>query len=254
MGSRGQTTQSIPFWAQPFASSLLPTATGLVSPGAPDQLLQGNLPLKPFDPALEQKVAGFNPAQMAGLGVLEGTAGANLGVAATGMGELNKTLLGDYLSPDKNPFLGQTFDAASRGVVNQYQNATAPGAMVAAQQGGVAGGSADTENQASNKFSLGQTLSDLAAQIYGGNYSRERGIQAAAPGMVGAAQQSLAAPAQQLLGAGTLQQGQTQTELDTARQNAELKTQYPFQLLSFLGNMLGTATGGGGAVTASTSK
>ena len=254
MGSRSNTTQSLPAWAKPWANTLLPTATGLTAPGADPSLTQGALPLKPYDPALSQQVAGFNPTQLAGLGALGGTAAPSLALAGSGVNQLEKTLSGDYLSPGSNPFLDQTYSAAARNMTDQYQMATAPSNAIAAQQAGVGGGSADQQNQALSRFGLGQNLSDLATQIYGGNYAQERGLQNSAMSAIPGMQGALAAPGQQLLGAGTLQQSQTQTELDFAQKNAQAKEEYPYTLLSYLGNMLQTATTGGGQSTAGTSK
>jgi len=254
MGSRSQSTQSIPSWALPAAKSIFSTGFDLSAPGQTPAYLPEGLNLAPFNPALEQQLAGFNPTQQAGMDYLTGSAGASADLAGAGAQQLQDTLQGQYLSPESNPYLQSTYNAAADAMTNQYQQAIAPSLMAQAQQGGVMGGSGMQEQQAYNQFNLGQNLSDLASKIYGGNYAAERGNQLAGLGMVGAGQQAISAPGQQLLGVGALGQGQTQAGMDVATQNAQLRQEYPYKQLSYLGNLLGTATTGGGSVTAGTSK
>jgi len=229
---------------------------GLISPGNPLSATgpygPGAFQLAPMNPALMQQVAAFDPAQKAGLSALEASAGPSAGLAMAGAGQIADTAGGSYLG--SNPYLNSMFNAASQGMVNQYRNATAPGLSVAAQQGGVAGGSADRANQALAQFGLGENLSQLAAGIYGQDYEAERGRQLQAASLVPQAQASLTAPGQSLLTAGTVQQGQTQAELDATRANAQLQQEYPFTLTSYLANALGAFTGAGGQTTAGTSK
>jgi len=256
MGSRSSTQQSVPAWALPYAQEFLRTGTSLIAPGATDA--QGNVlsanpfPLTAMPAGLLQQVAPFSAAQQAGLSALEGGALPSAQLAGANAQQIGQTLGGAYLN--SNPYLDATYNDAASALTNQYKMATAPSLMAQAQQGGVAGGSAAQEQQAYNQFGLGQNLSGLAAQIYGTNYQDERARQLQASGLVPGAQGAIAAPGQQLLGAGTLEQSQAQTLLDTQRANAQLQQEYPFQLLSYLGNALGTATGGGGQVTAGTSK
>jgi hypothetical protein len=240
MGSRSQTTQALPPWALPYAQGFLGKANDLSN--------------TPYNPNVEQGLAPFNPTQQAGLNYLTDTAAPSATLAGSGINQLQSTLAGNYLSPESNPYIDATYNAAARNAVNQYTNAIGPGNIVSAQQGGVAGGSADVQNQALSQFNLGQNLTDLAAQMFGANYAGERQIQAQAPNQIGALQGALAQPGQQLLGAGTLQQGQQQAGMDVSTGNALLRQQYPFTLNSYLGNAIGTATGGGGQATAGTSK
>jgi len=255
MGSRSESTQSLPAWARPYAESLLRTGTGLVAPGATiagKPAAEDTLPILQAPPDLYQQIAGFNPTQQAGMDYLTGSAGASAGLAGAGAGQVGQTLRGDYLNA--NPYLNSTFADAAYNLTDQYKSATAPSLLAQAQQAGVYGGSAMNEQQDRNETDLSRGLASLASQIYGGNYQTERGRQLESANMIPQLQQSIAAPGQQLLGVGTLQQGQTQTELDAAKANAELKQEFPIKLLSYLGNLMGTATGSGGVAGVSTSK
>lgn len=79
---------------------------------------------------------------------------------------INQTLQGDFLSPDSNPFLQQTFNRAAD----------------------LTRGRLDTEfsgagrNLGASMPARSEELQTLASNIYGGNYQFERGIQANTPG------------------------------------------------------------------------
>lgn len=249
-----QTTTSMPAWLQPIAQQILGTGLNtatpgnpLAAPGAMGPGSPGGTTLAPYNPAMNVQVAPQNATQTGAMNYLTGGAApAAAGLAGGEAGMLGSTIAGNYLNPGTNPYLDATYNAAARGLTNQYQMATAPGAAVAAQQAGVSGGSADQQNQAFNRFNLGTNLSDLAAQIYGGNYAQERTRQLQAANLVPAAQGALVQPGATGLAVGGLQQGQTQAQLDASTRNAVSQTQWPYQLVSFLaslGQQAGSGTG-----------
>jgi hypothetical protein len=84
------------------------------------------------------------------------------------------TINGDYLSPDSNPFLKQNVD-------------TAMGQAKAAVNSNFTG---DNNGNSAHQEWLNRTLGQTAAQMYGDNYNRERGMQMqgilAAPGQAAA--------------------------------------------------------------------
>jgi len=252
MGSRSSSVSSLPKWALPTAQKLLASGENLVSPGSAEGKI--TYPIAPMDPALEAQLAPFTSTQQAGISALQGTALPSLGLAFGGANELQKTLSGAYLNPQTNPYQTAWFNAMVDPVVKNYSAAVGPGNIVAAQQGGVAGGSADRQNQSLAQYGLGRNLADMATQSFGKAYDTERGIMANAPAQVGALQAALGAPGQQLLGAGTLEQGQQQAGMDIGTQNAQLRQQYPYAQQSYLTNLLGNVTGAGGVTSAGTSK
>lgn len=252
-----QTTTSIPAWLMPVAQQFLGTGINLTSPGnplaAPGGLGKGSpgaATLAPYDPAMNVSVAPFNSTQTGAMDYLtRGAAPASAGLAGNAAGNLNATLSGDFLNPGTNPYLDATYNAAARNTTNQYTNAIAPMSAVNAMQAGVSGGTADQQNQAFNRFNLGQNLSDLAAQIYGGNYAQERTRQLQAAQLVPSTQGALNQPGATGLAVGGLQQGQTQAGLDASTRNAVSQTQWPYQLTSFLASLAGQAGGGTGTTT-----
>lgn len=84
------------------------------------------------------------------------------------------TIQGKYLSPESNPYLGANYDAAANRAAKAYRFATAPGIDAQFARAGSFGGSAHQQTKDMANFDFGQSLTDLANQMYGENYSRER--------------------------------------------------------------------------------
>lgn len=202
--------------------------------------------IAPYNPAMNQQLAAFTPTQEQAMGGILGQVPGAQGLADVGGGQLGATLGGAYLAgPGMNPYLDPTYAAAARGMVNQYQTATAPSLMAEAQRAGAYGSTAFDQAQALNQYGLGQNLSDLAAQIYGGAYEAERGRQMQGLGALPSTLAAQFAPQQQALGIGTLQQQQAQQGLDIGTANALRQQQYGYTVLDALGGALGTAAGPG---------
>lgn len=193
-----------------------------------------------------------NVAFPSGSGAPTGSPPTATGLAGMGGTYLSNVLGGQYLDPQSNPWLAQTANEATQGLVNRYKEATAPSLMaqsIGAGGGGpgaLAGSSGFNEQQALNQYDLGQNIGNLEANIYGGAYNQERQNQQGALGMLGSTQNALYTPANELLGVGSLQQQQGQSVLDTEFQNALRAAQWPMQQLSQFGNIFGQAIGGSG--------
>lgn len=101
--------------------------------------------------------------------------------------EYGRTITGGYLSPDSNPYLRQTFDSAAKGVTDAYSNVVQPRTdSMFFGPGSMGGNTAYGQQVQQNQVGLARGLSDLATNIYGGNYQQERqrqfGAAGAAPG------------------------------------------------------------------------
>lgn len=83
---------------------------------------------------------------------------------------------GEFLTPDSNPFLRGSIEAAQRPVLDAYQQRIAP--QLAAQFGGGfgVGGSASMNAQRLAAEGVSRNLSDSATQAYASAYARERGL------------------------------------------------------------------------------
>ncbi|SRR5579875_3136897 len=224
----------LPLWAQPYALEFLSDVGNYVNQG----LAQGY----PFPP---EQLYGFTPAQVAGMNLGEQSAlSGAAGLLNPTLANVSATQAGKYLLPQSNPFLQQTFNAAAAPVVQQFRNATEPGIQAEFERAGSFGGSAQNQAESIAQQNLGNTLQNLATNIYGANYETERQNQIRQQGLVPGLLQASFAPASELMNIGGMQQQFGQQVLDTALQNLENQYNFPFQLLAQLGAALPTAVGG----------
>lgn len=175
------TTQSQPW--QPAQASLI---TGLGEAANQWQNLRPAAPLStvaPQNPYQLQALQGVANRAVAGSPLLSGAQQQTL-AQATGSPLANPAIPmsaysagGGYLG--SNPFLSGMFDAASADITRAYREATAPQTNAQfTMTGGLRGaGPAYNEAVARNENELARNLSRLGANIYGGAYNLERGLQ-----------------------------------------------------------------------------
>lgn len=96
-----------------------------------------------------------------------------------------RTAGGAYLSPDSNPYLRQTFNAAARQATDAFNTNALPALTSQFSASGRYGSGAqqNVSNQAAED--LQRNLGDMAANLYGNAYNQERGRQEAAIGQMG---------------------------------------------------------------------
>ena len=231
-------TQGLPPWAASYAKDFLGQGANLANNQSA------------YPSGMNYQVAGLTPDQQSALSQIEGQTGGANGIANMGAGQIGQTLSGQYLSPNSNPWLAQTAQAATQGLVNQYNTATAPGLMaegIGASGGGpgsLGGNSGFLQQQASNQYGLGQNIGNTEASIYGTNYTNERANQVSELGLLPQTTSNLYTGANQLLAAGTTQQTQQQNVLNANQQNAAQQNQYPWSQLQQFGNLFSSLTGG----------
>lgn len=270
-GGTSNTTTQLPKWLTPYAKAFIRSYAGQVFGPEAAAAIAGSFGgtgkgngkwggeptdiLSPIDrpSSLDQQVAGFTQDQLAAMQGIRDTTGSAQNLANQGMWQASDTLMGRYLDPASNPWLSATYEQASRPMVSQYANAIAPGIMAEAGRRGMMGSSAMDETLASSRDALGTNLSDLATNIYGGNYQAERGRQLQQMQLLPGTMAAGYYPQNALMGVGALGQQQQQSEYDTSYQNAVGKAEWPFNLLSGFGGALGQAGGGGGTSTTTTS-
>lgn len=244
------TTTTLPQWLRPYAQNFIKTYAGEAFDIDP---VTGQYKVKAADPQLQQQLAGFTPEQLSGMSQITSMSGNAQNLANLAGMNNAATLRGDYLSPDSNPYLHDTFNAAASGVTQQFKNATLPGLMAMAQRSGQMGSSAMQEAMGDATSSFQSGLNDLATNIYGGNYQQERARQMQAEGLNPTTMANLFAPSYQLMGVGSMEQQQQQQGYDTSYMNAVQRSEYPFQLLSGFGGALGQAGQGSGSSTTKSS-
>lgn len=131
-----------------------------------------------------QTQANQNIAGMVGQG------SPNLNAA---LSENEKTISGQYLNVDSNPYLRGVGEAASQDISRAYNRTVAPGIASrfggSGRSGGPISGTSGAEANAmsASQRDLGQELSQMFSKLYGGAYESERGRQgnavAQAPGL-----------------------------------------------------------------------
>lgn len=237
-GGPGNTTVTnqvaLPSWAQPYAGEFLGDVAKYVNQG----LASGY----PF-PA--EQVYGFTPDQLSGMNLGSQTAmQTSSSLLNPTMSNVAATQSGAYLMPQTNPYLEATYNAAAAPVVQQFRDATEPGIQAEFENAGSFGGSAQNQAESIAQQNLGNTLQNLATNIYGGNYEQERQNQISQEGVIPGLVNASFAPATELMNIGAQQQQLGQETLNTSLQNAENQYNWPFQLLGQLGAALPTAVGG----------
>lgn len=226
MGSKSPSTvtnvtkSELPAWATPYSQQLM--EMGAAQAARPYEAYQGQT-ISPL--SQEQQMGLAQTVQRATQGNQAMNAGQNM---------LTNTLSGGYLSPNTNPYIANMVDTAlgqAKGQLNSQFNK--PGAW---------GSTAQQEVMA-------RGLGDIAANMYGQNYTNERGNQ------MNAANQALGygaadyQDANALLSAGDTTRQYSQDLLNKQFADWQAQQQYPLTQIDILGKSLGLATSGQGSVT-----
>lgn len=156
------------------------------------------------------------------------------------------TYSGKYLSPDTNPYLKSTYGAAASDVTDAFNRGVMPG--IAARYGlaGRTGGPDEMAAYARAQQGLSGDLSQLAANIYGGNYQAERGNQLQALGMAPGLEQSRFTAGQELERGGLLYENQAQKQLDDSVSRYEFNRDNLDLRLARYSTLVGNSVPGGG--------
>ena len=237
-GSKDQKTTSytdVPPWAQPYAKQGLAGLVNMAMPGG--QFAQ-------MPAGLQQQFYGLTSEQQQAISGMGQTAmGPESQMLGQASGLLSRTMGGEFLGPEQNPYLRQAYEQAAQSVTDQYRTATAPGLQAQAAQAGALGGSAYNQAGMQQRYGLGQTLNNLATDIYGGAYESERGRQQQAMQMAPSMGQALMQPYEQMYQAGALTQADQQAQEQMRMQNEMRQQQYPFQMGEQLINAIRGLTG-----------
>lgn len=168
----------------------------------------------------------------------------------------------------QNPFLAAEFNAAAQPVTQTYQNVTAPNILSNAASAGGVGGSGQRNAFNAANTTLGDTLANLAAGIYGPAYQQSQalanqnfqqalglgsglfgqglGITSNAAGMAPGLASAAYIPSQQLWQSGQQGQNQLQNILNTAYGNLYGQSQWPYQAVNMFGQGVGQVGSLGG--------
>ena len=209
-----------------------------LQPYAPLYAQQGyNLSQAPFNPYPFETVAPFTQDQNAAMDMVRQRSMSGSPVVNAAQQQTLNTINGDYLNPQTNPYLQQTFDTAADRVTDAFSRGTAAQTDSRFAQSHGYGGSAWNEAQQANQTALGDSLGGLAANIFGNNYAQERSRQQQASQFA----PNLAAQdyrdAEALLNVGGMQQGLGQQYLSDDYSRFQQAQQYPYQQFQTFGQL-----------------
>lgn len=195
----------------------------------------------PYNEYGYNRVAPFTEDTLAGMDMARNAANYNQPLWDQAQGELSKTMSGAYLSPDSNPYLKGTYDAAASRMADAYKNGTGAQTNAAAGFGGAFGGSAQAELQGQQSRAFGDSLGQFANNLYGQNYQAERGRQLGAvqamPSFAGARQAFDFGNANALNSIGQQQQALGQNYLNADFAQFDEARNYPRQQLDVFASM-----------------
>lgn len=229
--STSTSSTSVPAFQQPYLADAFSRARGNYMSGGP-QYFPG------------QTVAGFSPEQEKAMGMATSRAQQGSPLIRTAKDELGATLSGSYLG--SNPHLDRMYEAAARPVQETFQRTVEPGIRSRFEAAGRGGSGAEGTMMDSAYGSLGRSLGDLSANIYGNSYEAERGRMGQS--MLFAPQLAAAdyADIEQLMNIGGMRQGQQQSEIDAARERFDFGQN---SALANLQNYLALISGNVGSTT-----
>lgn len=238
-GSTQTTTNEPPSFLRPYAPAYADTGMAL-----------GSAPYPVYD---ANRVAGFSGDQFGGMDMMRNQAQQTSPLWGQSQGLLSDTIGGKFLSPDSNPYLRGMYDQAANRVSDAFARGTAAQTDSAAARAGAFGGSAWQEMQNNNQQALGDTLGNMATNMYGQAYNQERGLQnnamQFAPQFAGAQQQYGFNNANALLGIGGMQQAYGQANLDADYNQYLDARQWPFQTFDVMQRMFAPSTAPGSTQT-----
>lgn len=197
----------------------------------------------PFNPYPYETVAPFTQDQQSAMDAVRQRATAGSPVVNAAQQQTLNTIQGDYLNPQTNPYLQQTYDLAADRMGDAFSRGTAAQTDANFARAGAFGGSAWQEAQEGNQRAFGDALGTLGANLFGNNYAQERNRQQ---------QASMFAPnlaaqdyrdAEALLNIGGMQQGLGQQYLTDDFSRFQQAQQYPYQQFQTFGQMFNPALG-----------
>ncbi len=173
-----------------------------------------------------QTLGGATGAINAATGGVQGPpAGANFGggptIGAAGV-DINPTLESNLSGSGLNPFIGDTVDAATRSLVNNFQRNIIPSISDAAGQAGQAGGTRQGVAEGIAAGDLTNSVGDVTSRLFSEGFNRNVDVQQNAVGQVNQAQ---GLQGQLQLGTGDLNEQIRNAILGQALQGAGLSQQ-----------------------------
>ena len=194
------------------------------------------------DPFPGNFIAPRDPLQLEALNSKEDFArslyspGNYFGQGATQLG--NATLRGDFLSPESNPYLQSTINAATRPLLENFTEQVLPGLKASAFTGGADTGTRQLFTQNMFADDLSRRIGDISSNIAYENYGRERALQQNAPLLLEQGLRLGQAPFELLSRVGDTRRGFAQEDVDENVRQFEEANTAPFRPLLPLASII----------------
>lgn len=203
----------------------------------------------------DSTVAARSPQEVLASEQMTNRATAGSALARAGTENLRATAAGEFLNPETNPYLAQTFRDASSEVTRAYQTAVIPG-LTSRFAGAGGAGMVRDPNTGELRFASGalrnagtraqdvlaQNLNELGTQIFGGNYQQERSRQLAAAGAAGEVAMQDYGDIEALAAAGRGDRGYAQAVLEDAIARFEFGQEEPWARVERFRNLISQPT------------
>lgn len=217
MAVQNVTQTQAPWSAQaPYLTSGFAQAKGLLGKGGPQYY--PNSTVAPFGADTNQALNMFRQTAQNG---------SQIPGAATD--QLASTLQGDYLN--SNPYLDAMYNSAASRVTENYQEGVAPSIGAQFDSAGRYGSGMYQNAMEGSQQQLGDSLSQLAANLYGGSYESERGRQIQAAGMAPSVAPLGYYDAAQMLNVGEMTDAKSQQQLSDQVNRYQFNQERPYDAL-----------------------
>ena len=228
-GPTETTSRQPPEWLQQAGRGLLQAGTNIA-----------NQPYQPYDGPLVAELPGMQQGALGGINSLMYGTGS--------MGNAEQMLGATLRGEGGNQFTEQVADRVSRGVTDQYNNATQTTTRRFNSPGGW-GSQRHLMSEDRNQENLSRGLGDALGSVYSTGYENERNRQMqAVPASAGLYQTGMSG-LNQGLNAGNVYRGYQQELINAQRGIFNEQRDYPWQQIQRLGSLMSQAQGGAGSTS-----
>ena len=198
-----------------------------------------------------QTVAPLSGQTQGGIDAITARATAGNPLLPAAQGASMDTINGNYLNADSNPYLQSAMDAANRGTVQQFSEATLPGLQASFSKAGRSSSDAYGNTIGRATDGLARTLSDSNSTMAANNYATERANQLNQINGAPALTEADYTDPSKLLSAGSLVDTQNQSLLDASQAKYDYNANLPYNALQNYLNLLNGTAGavGNGSTT-----
>lgn len=199
----------------------------------------------------DQTYAGSSDATLAGLQKQEDRAMQGSELFNSARDQNLKTIQGDYLNPDSNPYLQGTIDSANKGLIRNFNTSVIPQLQGAFSGAGRYGSGLQQQAQNDASYNLLDQMGTNAQNISYGNYNDERGRMTQAIAGAPAYAQADYMDAANLLDVGGQREAIDQQGIDEAMNRYNYEQEAPRNSLA---DYMGLIQGNYGGTSTSTSR